>query len=70
MQPEPAQTQQEYDARGVDLTLIRWMLDMTPAERLAALQSFVDAVWKAREARRAVAPPSFRSVVQESRRQK
>jgi hypothetical protein len=70
MQPEPAQTQQEYDARGVDLTLIRWMLDMTPAERLAALQSFVDAVWKAREARGAVAPPSFRSVVQESRRQK
>jgi hypothetical protein len=48
MQPEPAQTQPEYDARGVDLTLIRWMLDMTPAERLATLQSFVDAVWKAR----------------------
>ena len=70
MQPQPAQTQQEYDARGVDLTLIRWMLDMTPAERLAALQSFGDAVWKAREAREAVAPPSFRSVVQESRRQK
>ena len=48
MQPEPAQTQPEYDARGVDLTLIRWMLDMTPAERLATLQSLVDAVWKAR----------------------
>jgi hypothetical protein len=24
------------------------MLDMTPAERLATLQSFVDAVWKAK----------------------
>ena len=33
MQPEPAQTQPEYDARGVDLTLIRWMLSLTPAER-------------------------------------
>ncbi len=24
---------------GVDLTLIRWMLSLTPAERLAVLQS-------------------------------
>jgi hypothetical protein len=46
MQLEPAQP--EYDRNGVDLTLIRWMLDMTPAERLATLQSFVDAVRKAR----------------------
>lgn len=29
---------------GVDLTLIRWMLSLTPAERLQALQSFVDFV--------------------------
>ena len=33
---------------GVDLTLIRWMLSLTPAERLQALQSFVDAAWAAR----------------------
>jgi hypothetical protein len=46
MQPEPAQP--EYDENGVDLTLIRWMLDMTPAERLATLQSFANALWKAR----------------------
>ncbi len=39
---------EQINAEGVDLTLIRWMLEMTPAERLAALQSFVDAVWEAR----------------------
>jgi hypothetical protein len=39
-----------YDSSGVDVTLIRWMLDMTPAERLQVLQSFVDAIWKARGA--------------------
>ena len=37
-----------YDSSGVDVTLIRWMLDMTPAERLQVLQSFVDATWSAR----------------------
>lgn len=29
---------------GVDVTLIRWMLSLTPAERLALLQQHVDAV--------------------------
>jgi len=29
---------------GVDATLIRWMLGMTPAQRLDTLQSYVDAV--------------------------
>ena len=29
---------------GVDLTLIRWMLSLTPAERLEALQSIIDFV--------------------------
>jgi hypothetical protein len=28
----------------VDLTLIRWMLNLTPAERLAALQTYVNTV--------------------------
>ena len=35
---------------GVDLTLIRWMLSMTPAQRLEALQQFVDSVVEARAA--------------------
>ena len=31
-----------YSDDGVDLTLIRWMLSLTPAERLDTLQQFVD----------------------------
>ncbi len=46
MQPEPPAP--EYDENGVDLTLIRWMMAMTPAERLETLQSFANAVLKAR----------------------
>lgn len=57
MQPEPADP--EYDENGVDLTLIRWMLDMTPAERLAALQSFADALWTARGERGESAVPTW-----------
>ena len=46
----PETAEYPYDSSGVDVTLIRWMLDMTPAERLQVLQSFVDATWKARGA--------------------
>lgn len=31
-------------SEGVDVTLIRWMLSLTPAERLAVLQQFVNSV--------------------------
>jgi len=34
---------------GVDLTLIRWMLSLTPAERLEVLQGFVDSVLEIRD---------------------
>lgn len=37
--PEPAESDD-----GVDLTLIRWMLSLTPTERLAAAQAMADAV--------------------------
>ena len=33
-----------YSEDGVDLTLIRWMLSLTPAERLTVLQEYVDSV--------------------------
>lgn len=33
---------------GVDLTLIRWMLSLTPGERLAVLQDQVDSLLKLR----------------------
>jgi hypothetical protein len=48
MEPPPEAQEYPYDSSGVDVTLIRWMLDMTPAERLQVLQSFVDATWRAR----------------------
>ncbi len=35
---------------GVDVTLIRWLLSLTPAERLDTLQQFVDSVLEARAA--------------------
>ena len=37
------------DENGVDLTLIRWMLSLTPAERLDVLQDFVNDVLEIRE---------------------
>ena len=33
-----------YSEDGVDLTLIRWMLSLTPPERLEVLQQYVDSV--------------------------
>ena len=39
----------EYSADGVDLTLIRWMLSLTPAERLQVLQRFVNSVEEIRD---------------------
>ena len=38
----------EYSDDGVDLTLIQWMLSLTPAERLEAMQSSVDFVMEVR----------------------
>jgi len=34
----------ELDDDGVDVTLIRWMLSLSPEERLAVLQGFVDSI--------------------------
>jgi hypothetical protein len=33
---------------GVDVSLIRWMLSLTPSERLAVLQGFIDDIAKLR----------------------
>ena len=41
-----------FSRDGVDLTLIRWMLDKTPGERLAALQQQVPAIQRLRHAKR------------------
>ena len=37
-----------YNEDGVDLTLIRWMLSLTPTERLEVLQSSIDLIQSAR----------------------
>lgn len=36
---------------GVDITLIRWMLSMTPAERLQTLQQNVQSIMELRNAK-------------------
>lgn len=38
-----------YSDDGVDLTLIRWMLSLTPAERLQFLQRHVNAILAVRK---------------------
>jgi len=40
-----------HDAAGVDLTLIRWMLSLTPRERLEANRRAVRAILRLRHAR-------------------
>jgi len=37
-----------FAADGVDLTVIRWMLERTPEERLLAVQQLLDATWALR----------------------
>lgn len=39
----------EYSDDGVDLTLIRWMLSLRPAERLEFLQERIDEIAAIRE---------------------
>ncbi|WP_437990874.1 hypothetical protein [Sorangium sp. So ce145] len=53
---DPEATSPVYNEDGVDLTLIRWMLSLTPAERVATLQAHIDLVSLARESRRARDP--------------
>jgi hypothetical protein len=53
---DPEATSPVYNEDGVDLTLIRWMLSLTPADRVATLQAHIDFVTLARESRRAREP--------------
>jgi len=39
-----SQDEQSYSEDGVDLTLIRWMLSLTPTERLQTLQRTVQSL--------------------------
>lgn len=44
-QPPPT----EYGEDGIDLTLIRWMLSLTPAQRLEALEQHMSDILAIRE---------------------
>ena len=44
--PEPADA---YSEDGVDVSLIQWMLELSPMERLEAAQDMIDTVWMLRE---------------------
>jgi hypothetical protein len=41
--------QEQISADGVDRTLIRWMLSLTPMERLQALQNKVRSILRLRD---------------------
>ncbi|MBP8805086.1 MAG: hypothetical protein KBG48_01730 [Kofleriaceae bacterium] len=47
---EAPRPEQDLDDAGVDVSLIRWTLSLTPDERLAVLQGFVDSVAAVRDA--------------------
>ena len=42
----------DQDEAGVDLTLIRWMLTLSPAERVAHIESVADSLTELRELNR------------------
>jgi len=46
--PGPGSDPPAFSDDGVDLTLIRWMLSLTPAERLEALESNVQSLLRLR----------------------
>jgi hypothetical protein len=49
--PANAPAEPEISPEGVDLSLIRWMLSLTPLERLNVLQDFVDGALALRDGR-------------------
>lgn len=52
MEQEREAPQQSEPDDGVDVSLIRWMLSLTAAERLEVLQGFADSVTELTGARR------------------
>ncbi len=48
MTPMQDEVLTDYSEDGVDLTLIRWMLSLSPTERLAVLEGHVDDILRIR----------------------
>jgi hypothetical protein len=46
--PPPSTEGPAFSEDGVDLTLIRWYLSLTPTERLQHLQAHASFVWRVR----------------------
>jgi hypothetical protein len=66
------QEKQMYSEDGVDLTLIRWMLSLTPTERLQVLQESVQSLIRTkveldRDKDRAVNPILRRTLEEKSK---
>jgi len=49
MEPATEAPQPEYSEDGVDLSLIRWMLSLTPRERLEFLEDRINDILTIRE---------------------
>lgn len=49
MQPDTPTSVPTHNADGVDLTLIRWMLTLTPVERVEYIQGLVESLEEIRE---------------------
>jgi len=50
--PDDSPPLPDYSSDGVDLSLIRWMLSLTPAERLRFLDERIDEILAIRELNR------------------
>ncbi|HLV20234.1 MAG TPA: hypothetical protein VKZ49_05115 [Polyangiaceae bacterium] len=42
--PKKSEQRPAFDENGIDRTLIRWMLALTPTQRLEQLQGWVDLI--------------------------
>ncbi len=67
-----SQDEQTYSEDGVDLTMIRWMLSLTPTERLQVLQESVQSLIRTkveldRDKDRAVIPILRRTLEEKSK---
>ena len=50
MDPVRSPDASSESSSGVDESLIQWMLELSPEERLQAAQDMIDTVWLLREA--------------------
>lgn len=47
--PANEQADSPYDENGVDRSLVRWMLSLSPTERLEQVQSSIDLIMSVRK---------------------